>query len=91
VLEECQHAEAESLLRQGDSTCFSKKCFDVCRESTLSEPEEVCTVNRISGLFECGQRSGSKAWASLVGIEAKCCGKVSQPHYLTEVDHSLPI
>jgi hypothetical protein len=90
VLDECRHAEAESLLDQGDDKCFSKKCFDVCGVGALGEPE-VCTVNRISALFECGQASGSTAWASLVHIEAKCCGEVAQSHYLTEVDHSFPI
>ena len=90
ILDECRHAEAESLLDQGDGKCFSKKCFDVCGISALGEPE-VCTVNRISALFECGQVSGSKAWASLLHIEAKCCGKVLQPHYLTEVNHSFSI
>jgi hypothetical protein len=90
VLDECRHAEAESLLDKGDSKCFSKKCFDVCGTGTLNETE-VCTVNRISALFECGQGSGSHAWTSLVRIEAKCCGKVSQPYYLTEVDHFFPI
>ncbi len=89
-MDECRHAEAESLLGQGDGKCLSKKCFDVCGVDALGEPE-VCTVNRISALFECGQGSGSKAWASLVRIEAKCCGKVSEPHYLTEVDRSFPI
>ncbi len=88
-MDECRHAEAESLLGQGDSRCFSKKCFNDCGiAGTLREPE-VCTVNRISALFECGQGSESKAWASLVHIEAKCCGEVSQLHYLTEVDHSF--
>jgi hypothetical protein len=90
VLDECRQAEAESLLGHGDSECFSKKCFDVCGIG-ISNETEVCTVNRISSLLECGQRSGYKAWASLVHIEAKCCGKVAQPHYLTEVDHSFPI
>jgi hypothetical protein len=88
VLDECKHAEAESLLGQGDSKCFSKKCFDVCGTDTLGEPE-VCTVNRISGRFECGQGSGSKGWASLVHIEAKCCGEVSQPNYMTKVSYSI--
>jgi hypothetical protein len=78
-LEECRHAEAEALLRMGDSKCFSKKCFNVCGTGALGEPE-VCTVNMISALFKC----------SLVHIEAKCCGKVSQPNYLTEVGHSIP-
>ena len=85
-MDECRHAEAESVLGKGDSKCLSKKCFDVCGIGELGVPE-VCMVNRISALFECGQGSGSKAWASLVRIEAKCCGKVAQPHYLTEVDH----
>ncbi len=89
-MDECRHAEAESLLGQGDNKCFSKKCFDVCGIGALGEPE-VCTVNRISALFECDQGTGSKAWASLAHIEAKCCGKVLQLHYLTEVDHSFPI
>jgi hypothetical protein len=90
VLEECRHAEAESLLGKGDSKCFSNKCFNDCGIGASGEPE-VCTVNRISGLFECGQGSGSTAWASLVHIEAKCCGKVLQPHYLKEVDNSFPM
>jgi hypothetical protein len=89
-LDECRHAEAESLLGHGDSKCLSQKCFNECGKDALDKPE-VCTVNRISALFECGQGSGSKAWASLVRIEAKCCDEVSQPHYLTEVDHSFPI
>ena len=67
VLDECRHAEAESVLGKGDSKCLYKKCFNVCGIDALGEPE-VCTVNRISALFECGQESGSKAWASLVRI-----------------------
>ncbi len=86
ILNECRHAQAELLLgSKGDSKCLSKKCFDPCGVGELEEPL-LCAVNRISGLFECGQRSGSKAWISLVNIEAKCCGNVAQPNYLTEVD-----
>ncbi len=77
------------LAREIASVC-PKNASMFCGIGSLGEPE-VCTVNRISALFECGQVSGSKAWASLVHIEAKCCGKVTQPHYLTEVDHSFPI
>ncbi len=88
ILDECRHAEAELLLGNGDSSCLSKGCYDVCGIGDLEKPQ-VCMVNTISGFFECG--SGSKAWASLVNIEAKCCGEVSQPDYLTEVGHLLPI
>jgi hypothetical protein len=84
ILDECRNAEAELLLGKGDAMCSSKRCFDVCEKGASDEPQ-VCTVDRISGLFECGRWSGSKAWASLVNIEAKCCGKVSQPDYLIEV------
>jgi hypothetical protein len=87
ILDECRHAKAELLLGKGDGKCLSKNCFDVCEISALDEPQ-VCTVNKISGLFECGQGRGSKAWSSLVNIEAKCCGEVAQPNYLTEVDCS---
>ena len=89
ILEECRKAEAELLLGKGDDRCSSKRCFDVCAEGASDDPQ-VCTVGRISGLFECGRASGSKAWASLVNIEAKCCGEVSQPDYLIKVGHLLP-
>ena len=68
-LDECRHAEAELLLGNGNSSCLSKGCFDVCGIGDLEKPQ-VCMVNSISGLFECGR--GSKTWASLVKIEAKC-------------------
>jgi hypothetical protein len=90
ILHECRNAEAELLLGKGDDRCSSKRCFDMCGEGALDEPQ-VCTVDRISGLFECGRGSGSKAWASLVNIEAKCCGEVSQPDFLMEVGHFLPM
>ncbi len=88
ILEECRNAETELLLGKGDDRCSSKRCFDVCGEG--ASDELVCTVDRISGLFDCGRGSGSKAWASLVNIKAKCCGDVSQPDYLIEVDRFLP-
>ncbi len=85
-LDECRHAEMELLRGNGDSSC--KGCFDVCGIGDLEKPQ-VCMVNRISGFFECGR--GSKALASVVSMEAKCCGEVLQPDYLREVDHFLPI
>jgi hypothetical protein len=88
ILDECRHAESELLLGNGDSSCLSKGCYDVCGIGDLGK-SQFCMVNRISGFFEC--ESGSKAWASLVTIEAKCCGEVSQPDYLTEVNHLIPI
>jgi hypothetical protein len=88
ILNECRRAEAELLLGNGDSSCLFKGCFDVCGLGDLGETQ-VCMVNRISGFFECGR--GSKTWASLVNIEAKCCDEVSHPDYLREVGHFLPI
>jgi hypothetical protein len=85
VLDECRHAEAELFLGKGDSKCLSKKCFDECGDEL-----QTCTVNYYSGLFECGQSVGSKAWSTLIGLEAKCCGEVSQANYLTEVGHHSP-
>jgi hypothetical protein len=74
----------QAHLGKGDTECFFKKCFDPCG----SDGSQVCTVNHISAHFECGKSSSRKEWASkLVHIEAKCCGEVAGPHYLTEVGH----